>query len=397
MSDDFTKIDVSKVDLTGKQEVEGARLALYGQDETEVDAWTSSDKPHRIEHLAPGTYTLREMMSPRTYDLAEEITFEVKATGEVQSFAMKDAPIEIKGQIDKRQEIAQPVGDDLLANGDGKNRAATQADTEGFFSYTVDARNVSTTWADEFTITDDLECAKDGTARFVSIETPIATGDLNGLCNVWYRTTPLGSSSIDEEANATLDDGHENPWLESEEVKERLGEDRRLVDYEGWHLWKTDVPTTESTTLEAHELDLPVNTVVTGIRIEYGAVAADFTTRSDADSWTRDDLKDEHDDLDDAKAILGTDARGAVVHMQATSAYTPQTALTNSARVDLCRNGGGDKLESHDEDRVVQQCALPQDLPATGSIPIAACLTALLTSGAAAILFAHLESASRRR
>ena len=397
VSDDFTKVDISKVDASGEQEVEGAQLTLYGPDKTEIDSWTSSDKPHRIEHLAPGTYTLREIMSPRTYDLAEEITFEVKATEEVQSFAMKDAPIEIKGQIDKRQEIAQPVGDGLLANGDGKNRAATQADAKGFFSYTVDARNESTTWVDEFTITDDLECAKDGTARFVSIETPIATGDLNGLCNVWYRTTPLGSSSIDEEANATLDDGHENPWLESEEVKERLGEDRRLVDYEGWHLWKTDVPTTESTTLEAHELDLPANTVVTGIRIEYGAVAADFTTRSDADSWTRDDLKDEHDDLDDAKAILGTDARGAVVHMQATSAYTPQTALTNSARVDLCRNGGGDKLESHDEDRVVQQCALPQDLPATGSIPIAACLTALLTSGAAAILFAHLESASRRR
>ena len=361
-----------------------------------MDSWTSSDKPHRIGHLAPGTYTLREMMSPRTYDLAEEITFEVKATGEVQSFAMKDAPIEIKGQVDKRQEIAQPTGDGLLANGDGKNRAATQADAEGFFSYTVDARNESTTWVDEFTITDELECAKDGTARFVSIETPIATGDLNGLCNVWYRTTPLGSSSIDKEANATLDDGHENPWLESEEVKERLGEDRRLVDYEGWHLWKTDVPTTESTTLDAHELDLPVNTVVTGIRLEYGAVDTDFTTRCDEGSWKREDLKNEHDDLDDAKATLGTDARGAVIHMQAASSYTPQAPVANSARVDLCRNGGGDKLESHDEDHVVQQCALPQDLPATGSIPIAACLTALLTSGAAAILFAHLESASRR-
>lgn len=97
------------------------------------------------------------------------------------------------------------------------------------------------------------------------------------------------------------------------------------------------------------------------------------------DSWTRDDLKDEHDDLDDAKAILAQ-TLGAQSHMQATSAYTPQTALTNSARVDLCRNGGGDKLESHDEDRVIQRCTLPQDLPATGSVPIAACITALLTS-----------------
>lgn len=214
---------------------------------------------------------------------------------------------------------------------------------------------------------------------------------------MWYRTTPLDSTDVDEPANATLDDGHENPWLESDEVRESLGEDCRLVDYDGWHLWKADVSTTESTTLEAKELDLASNTVVTGIRIEYGAVAADFTTRSDVDSWTRDDLKDEHDDLDDAKAILGTDARGAVVHMQATSAYTPQTALTNSARVDLCRNGGGDKLESHDEDSVIQRCTLPQDLPATGSAPIAACITALLTSGVAALWFARLRSIPKKR
>lgn len=397
VSDDYTKVDISKVDASGEQEVEGAQLTLYGPDKTEIDSWTSSDKPHRVEHLAPGTYSLREMMSPRTYDLAEEITFEIKDTGEVQSVAMKDAPIEIKGQVDKRQELVQPIEKGLLANGDGKNRAATQTNTDGLFSYTIDARNDSATWVDEFTITDDLECAKDGTARFVSIETPVAIGDLNGLCNVWYRTTPLDSTDVDEPANATLDDGHENPWLESDEVKESLGEDCRLVDYDGWHLWKADVSTTESTTLEAKELDLASNTVVTGIRIEYGAVAAGFTTRSDADSWTRDDLKDEHDDLDDAKAILGTDARGAIVHMQATSAYTPQTALTNSARVDLCRNGGGDKLESHDEDRVIQRCTLPQDLPATGSVPIAACITALLTSGAAALWFARLRSIPKKR
>lgn len=397
VSDDYTKVDISKVDASGEQEVEGARLALYGPDKTEIDSWTSSDKPHRVEHLAPGTYSLREMMSPRTYDLAEEITFEIKDTGEVQSVAMKDAPIEIKGQVDKRQELVQPIEKGLLANGDGKNRAATQTNTDGLFSYTIDARNDSATWVDEFTITDDLECAKDGTARFISIETPVAIGDLNGLCNVWYRTTPLDSTDVDEPANATLDDGHENPWLESDEVKESLGEDCRLVDYDGWRLWKADVSTTESTTLEAEELDLASNTVVTGIRIEYGAVAADFTTRSDADSWTRDDLKDEHDDLDDAKAILGTDARGAVVHMQATSAYTPQTALTNSARVDLCRSGGGDKLESHDEDSVIQRCTLPQDLPATGSVPIAACITALLTSGAAALWFARLRSIPKKR
>lgn len=396
VSDDYTKVDISKVDASGEQEVEGARLTLYGPDKTEIDSWTSSDKPHRVEHLTPGTYSLREMMSPRTYDLAEEITFEIKDTGEVQSVAMKDTPIEIKGQVDKRQELVQPIGKGLLANGDGRNRAATQTNTDGLFSYTIDARNDSATWVDEFTITDDLECAEDDTARFISVETPVATGDLNGLCNVWYRTSPAGTSDSGKEANATLDDRHRNPWLETEEVTKLLGDDVRLVDYDGWHLWKADIPTDKSVTLDTKEIDLTDDVVITGIRFEYGAVAADFTTRSEAGSWTRDDLKDEHDDLDDAKAALNSDARGAVVHMQATSSYTPQTALVNSARVDLCRNGGGDKLEAHDEDRVIQRCVRPQNLPATGSVAVAACITALLTSGTAAIWFARLRSAIKK-
>lgn len=397
VSNDYTKIDISKVDLTGNQEVEGARLSLHDADGTEIDAWTSSDKPHRIEHLSPGTYILREMMSPRTYDLAQDMTFEIKATGEVQAASMKDTPIEVEGRVDKRQEIARPIGKGLVANGDGKNRAVTQSDTDGSFSYTLDAKNESSTWVDEFTITDDLECAKDGAAKLVAIETPIAAGDFDGLCNVWYRTSPVGYIDTSEQANATLSDGHDNPWLKTDEVKKLLGDDLRMVDYGDWHLWKADIPTTESVTLEAKELALLDDTAVTGIRLEYGAVSADFTTRGAAESWTREDLKDEHDDLDDVSAVLDSDIHGAVIHMQAASSYTPQTALANSARVDLCRNGGGSNLESHDEDRVIQRCTMPQDLPATGSLPIAACLTAFVTSGAAAIWFAHLKLASKRR
>lgn len=397
VSNDYTKIDISKVDLTGNQEVEGAKLFLHGADGTEIDAWTSSDKPHRIEHLLPGTYTLREVMSPRTYDLAEDMTFELKATGKVQAAAMKDAPIEIEGRVDKRQEIARPIGKGLVANGDGKNRAVTQSDTDGSFSYTLDAKNESNTWVDELTITDDLECAKEGTAKLIAIETPVATGDIDGLCNVWYRTSPVESIDTGEQANATLSDGHDNPWLETDEVKKLLGDDLRMVDYGDWHLWKADIPTTESVTLEAKELALLDDTAVTGIRLEYGAVSADFTTRGAAESWTREDLKDEHDDLDDVSAVLDSDIHGAVIHMQAASSYTPQTALANSTRVDLCRNGGGSNLESHDEDRVIQRCVMPQDLPATGSLPIAACLTAFVTSGAATIWFAHLKLASKRR
>lgn len=125
-----------------------------------------------------------------------------------------------------------------------------QSDADGSFSYTLDAKNESNTWVDEFTITDDLECAKEGTAKLIAIETPVATGDIDGLCNVWYRTSPVGSIDTGEQTNATLSAGHDNPWLETDEVKKLLGDDLRMVDYGDWRLWKADIPTTESVTLE---------------------------------------------------------------------------------------------------------------------------------------------------
>ena len=396
-SNDYTKIDISKTDATDQTEIEGAQLTLLDVNGETVETWTSTAAPHRIEHLAPGSYTLRETMSPRTYDAAEEVTFEVKETGDVQKVVMNDAPIEVKGRVDKRQEIAQPVASGLAANGDGKNRASTQSDAQGEFAYTIDACNESKTWVDEFTITDELECAAAGTARLVSVETPVAAGDYDGRCNVWYRTSPELEQDRDEQANATLSDGHENPWLETDEVKNLLGEDARLVDYSGWHLWMSDISTSESTTLAVKDLNLPKDTQVTGLRIEYGSVSAEFTTRPDAAAWNREDLKDEHDDLDDAAASLDPQTHGALVHMAATASYVPEKAIANGVRVDLCRNGGGSKLESHDEDHVIQRCVLPQDLPSTGSAPLAALMTALMTAGGAAIWLAKTRPTAAGR
>lgn len=396
-SNDYTKVDISKTDATDQAEIEGAQLTLLDANGETIETWTSTATPHRIERLAPGSYTLRETMSPRTYDTAEKVTFEVKETGDVQKVVMNDAPIEIKGRVDKRQEIAQPVASGLTANGDGKNRAATQSNAQGEFAYTIDARNESKTWVDEFTITDELECAAAGTARLVSVETPVAAGDYDGRCNIWYRTSPELEQDCDEQINATLSDGHENPWLETDEVKNLLGEDTRLVDYDGWHLWKSNISTSESITLAVKDLNLPKDTQVTGLRIEYGSVSADFTTRSDASTWSREDLKDEHDDLDDAEASLDPQTHGALVRMAATTSYVPEKAIANGARVDLCRNGGGSKLESHDEDHVIQRCMLPQDLPSTGSAPLAALMTALMTAGGAALWIAKIRSTDAKR
>lgn len=399
LKNDYTKVDISKIDATSSAEIEGAELTLIDAQGTTVESWTSTDKPHRIEHLNPGIYTLHEELSPRTYDMAEDVAFEIKATGDVQKVAMKDEPIKIDGMIDKRQQIARPLDAALMANGDGRNRADTQQSTDGSYAYTIDFANASSTWVDEFTVTDDLEAATAGAAELVSIDTPRADGDFDGLMNVWYKTdkatdgkdeegTAEAETVAAEAPNATTDDGHGNPWLESDEVHKLLGGDVRGVDYTGWCLWKRDVPTGESQTLKVSDLDLGGRRI-TAIRFEYGRVDTGLTTRSDESLWKRDGLKDEHDDIDSIDRAVKSGGRPAIVHMRATSSYVPGTPLDNAATIDLYRNGGGDGLEAHDQDRVTQRCGTVQNLPQTGAFSVAAIMTGLFTCAGTAMIYAR--------
>ena len=55
-----------------------------------MEEWVSAEEPHRIEKLAPGTYTLHEESAPEGYELAEDVEFEVEATGDVQTVTMED-------------------------------------------------------------------------------------------------------------------------------------------------------------------------------------------------------------------------------------------------------------------------------------------------------------------
>ena len=90
MEDDVTKVEISKTDITGKKELPGAKLTILDSEGKVVESWVSSDKPHYIEKLPIGTYTLREEQAPDGYLVAEDITFEVKDTAEIQKVIMKD-------------------------------------------------------------------------------------------------------------------------------------------------------------------------------------------------------------------------------------------------------------------------------------------------------------------
>ena len=90
MKDDVTKVEISKTDITGENEIPGAKLTILDKDDQVVESWTSTEEAHYIEKLPIGKYTLREEQAPKGYLLTADVTFEVKDTGEIQKVAMKD-------------------------------------------------------------------------------------------------------------------------------------------------------------------------------------------------------------------------------------------------------------------------------------------------------------------
>lgn len=91
MLDDVTKVEISKKDITDSSEVPGAKLIILDKDGKKVESWTSTDKPHMVEKLPVGKYTLREEQAPDGYLIAEDVKFTVKDTGKIQKVKMKDA------------------------------------------------------------------------------------------------------------------------------------------------------------------------------------------------------------------------------------------------------------------------------------------------------------------
>lgn len=419
VEDDYTKIDLSKRDITNEDEVTGAKLAVICPDGGVVESWTSDGTDHRIDALEPGSYKLVELMAPHGYDEATAVDFTVEPTGEVQRVVMYDEPITVEGSIDKRQEVADPTHPHTDAD-TGAARAEVSASDDGSYDYSVDFRNESSTWVDEFTVTDEISAASDGLAELTGIVTPVASEDYDGLLNVWCRTNTTPADYIDPSgANATRSDGHANPWLDHETTEEALGDDSRAIDYTGWRLWAQDVSATEATELSVADLGLEEGERVIAVRLEYGRVEEGFSSRTD--EWGRDDLKHERDDVDNvAPAHEGDELEGAeraplVLHMRVTDRYRASTELVNSARVDLYRNGGNttedEDLEDHDSDRVEQASvetpsqddAPPADSPGltplarTGAVSAAGVFAAIaLAAGTGWWILRHRDAADQR-
>ncbi|MDD3028383.1 MAG: SpaA isopeptide-forming pilin-related protein [Erysipelotrichaceae bacterium] len=91
MIDDYTKVTVTKYDITNNKELEGARLQVIDSQGNIVDEWVSTNEQHLIKYLEIGqTYTLRETIAPKGYSISQDVKFTVTETGVEQPIAMYD-------------------------------------------------------------------------------------------------------------------------------------------------------------------------------------------------------------------------------------------------------------------------------------------------------------------
>ena len=109
MTDEDTKIEISKQDITTKKELEGAKLKVTDKDGKVIDEWTSGKQPHMIKNLTAGeTYTLTEVIAPKNYKVAESIQFTVTDTGVAQKVVMYDELLPVAKRV--------KTGDDTRIN-----------------------------------------------------------------------------------------------------------------------------------------------------------------------------------------------------------------------------------------------------------------------------------------
>ena len=110
MKDDVTKVQISKTDITGDQEIPGAKLTILDENDQVVESWTSTEEPHYVEKLPIGRYTLREEQAPKGFILTADVSFEVKDTGEIQTVVMKDDTAKGKVIVNKTdKETGEPL------------------------------------------------------------------------------------------------------------------------------------------------------------------------------------------------------------------------------------------------------------------------------------------------
>ena len=111
MVDEITKTEFTKTDAKTGKLLAGATMQILDEHGNIVKEWISEEVPTKFEKLPVGKYTLHEAKAPLRYDLAPDISFEVKDTADVQSYTMADSVKVGKIIIDDKFKLRVNTGD----------------------------------------------------------------------------------------------------------------------------------------------------------------------------------------------------------------------------------------------------------------------------------------------
>ena len=137
-----TTVYITKRDITGKDELEGAELVLK-QGNDVIDKWTSTKEPHKIYNLVFGTeYTLTETISPDGYATTESITFTYEKDGQIVQ--MKDDIT--KYQFVKKDNKGNTLSGAILQLSDEDTKDVIAEWTTSETPYTVSKLTVGKTY-----------------------------------------------------------------------------------------------------------------------------------------------------------------------------------------------------------------------------------------------------------
>lgn len=111
MVDEITKTEFTKTDAKTGKLLKGATMQILDEHGNIIKEWISEEVPTKFEKLPVGKYILHEAKAPLRYDLAPDISFEVKDTADVQSYTMADNVKIGKIIIDDKFKLRVNTGD----------------------------------------------------------------------------------------------------------------------------------------------------------------------------------------------------------------------------------------------------------------------------------------------